>query len=132
MEMTTAIPNPQWLPQIRQSLTTLGLAPEWPEESIVAPAPRASRSADCALRLLAELGLQPDRLFPDLDGGVGLVFTGTGRYADLQFLNSGEVVATCSDRSGGTPRVWRIQSGDPGWRAAFETIRAFLRDGSLS
>ena len=127
METTTATPAPQWLPEIRQSLTTLGLAPEWPEESIAAPAPRASRSADCALRLLAELGLPPDRLFPALEGGVCLAFAGTGRYADLQFLNSGEVVATCSDRSGGAPRVWRIQPGDLGWRAAFETIRSFLR-----
>ncbi|HVR99244.1 MAG TPA: hypothetical protein VMW27_21670 [Thermoanaerobaculia bacterium] len=124
---TSSLPHPGWLPEARQALAGLGLSPEWPDESIETPGQGAKRSADCALRLLAEIDFQPDGLHPSLEGGVRIAFVQggqTGRYADVQFLNSGEVVATCSER--GTPQVWSIQPGNPGLLGALDAIRSFV------
>src|SRR4051794_25290904 len=99
--LTTA--SPSWLPEARHRLASLGLSPEWPEESMEAPSSRASRAADCTLRRLAELGIEPAWLLPSLEGGVCIAFSAEGRYADIQFLNSGEVVTTCAGGPG-SPR----------------------------
>jgi hypothetical protein len=99
---TSIAPSP-WLSEVQRDLASLGCNPEWPAESAAVPGTRARRSAACALRLLAELGLRPDRLLPSLEGGVSLIFTPPGRYAELELLDGGEVVATCS---GAGRRVW--------------------------
>ena len=114
---------PPWLPEARRALVGLGLTPDWPEETVPVPGTRASRAADCALRLLAELGLKPDRVLPSLEGGVCLVFTLEDLYADVQFFDSGEVIATCSRGDWGTPRVWSVE-GD--LKSAFSTILNFF------
>jgi hypothetical protein len=114
-----------WLPQAQRDLAGLGLNPEWPEESLAVPGSRARRSADCALRLLAELGLRPQRLFPSLEGGVTFAFAARGRYAEVEFLDGGEVVASCSEAGQGEAHIWPVCS-DLG--TAFHTISEFLGD----
>lgn len=118
-----------WLPLARRSLRGLGLPPEWPEESVEAPGERASRLADYALRLLAEMGLRPQRLLPSLEGGVCIAFDRPdrpGRWADVQFLNGGEVIATCSSPRGSGVRSWLVEPGDAGLRLTFDAIHEFL------
>lgn len=119
---TSALPS--WLPEARHRLNGLGLPPEWPEESVEAPSRRASKSADCTLRLLAELGLEPSWLSPSLEGGVCIAFAFDGRYADVQFLNNGEIVTTCSPEPGRTSRALTAGSD---LRKAFQTIRTYLK-----
>jgi len=114
---------PSWLPEARYRLTSLGLPPEWSEESVEAPSRRASQSADCTLRLLAELGLEPSWLSPSLEGGVCIAFALDRRYADVQFLNSGEIVTTCSQEADSVPQVLTTGSD---LREAFQTIRSYL------
>ncbi|HEX6902971.1 MAG TPA: hypothetical protein VF789_24860 [Thermoanaerobaculia bacterium] len=117
-------PTSNWLIETRRQLAGLGLPPDWSEENIAAPGLRATRLADCALRLLADLDLRPDLLLPCPEGGVCMAFGTAGRYADVQFLNSGEVIATCSaDRS--TPEVHPAADD---LRTTFQSIRAFLVD----
>jgi hypothetical protein len=114
------IPPSPWLPKVRRDLAGLVLSPEWPEETVAVPGSRSRRSADCALRLLAELDLRPDRLCPSLDGGVSFAFAARDRYAEVEFLDSGEVVATCSNGAGSTVSL----SSD--LRTTLRTIQAFL------
>jgi hypothetical protein len=116
-------PTAPWLPEIRRDLAGLVLSPEWPQESVGVPGSRSRRSADCALRLLAELDLRPEQLRPSLDGGVCFAFGTRERYAEIEFLDSGEVVATCSNGSAGTVHV-RPPVSDLG--TALRTIQAFL------
>jgi hypothetical protein len=119
------IADPTWLPEARRSLLGLGLSPEWPEESAEAPGSRARRLADYALRLLAEIGMPPHRLVPSLEGGVCIAFGAPGRYADVQFLNSGEVLVTCAGTAAGASSTWCLP-GDSDLRNAFDTVRSFL------
>ena len=125
---TIQLPNalPSWLPEARHQLASLGLPPEWPEESVEAPSSRASKSADCTLRLLAGHGLEPSWMLPSLEGGVCLAFTVGSRYADIQFLNSGEVVTTCAQ---GMESVSHVLPAGSDLGAALRTIRAFLDEG---
>lgn len=115
--------SPAWLPEARRQLAGLGLPPEWPEDSIEAPSLRASKSADCTLRHLAEIGLEPAWLLPSPEGGVCIAFATEGRSADIQFLNSGDIVTSNSAEPG---KVFRVLPVGPGLRTAFETIRALL------
>jgi hypothetical protein len=122
-ESTVTHTSSGWLVEARRRLAGLGLGPEWPEESIAAPSDRASKSADCALRLLADLGLQPAHLSPSLEGGVRIAFSRPERYADIQFLNDGEVIATYSGKGASVPRVSPVDSDLP---STCQTLRTFL------
>ncbi len=114
---------PSWFPEAHRVLLGLGLPPEWPEESVSVPGSRSRRAAGLALRLLAEIGLRPDRLLPGFEGGVSIAFTRPDRFAEVTFLDSGEVVATCAGGHPGTVRSWPVGSDLGG---AFQIIRAFL------
>ncbi len=122
---TTLLPitSPSWLPAARQRLIGLGLPPEWPEETVEAPSEHASKSADCALRLLAEHGLEPSWMLPSLEGGVCIAFALDDRYAEIQFLNSGEIAIA---RSRGFDNVSEILPSGSGLGTAVQPIRAFL------
>ena len=118
-----------WLIETRRALADLGLPPNWSEESVEAPGIRTSRLADCALRQLAEIGLRPDHMLPCVEGGVRFAFRRQDRYADIEFLNNGEVVATCSHvtgTAGEAPRYWLVSPGGAGFESTFSTIQAFL------
>lgn len=117
---------PVWLAEARRRLIGLGLPPEWPEESIEAPGIRASRLADCVLRLLAEIDFPPAQLLPCLEGGVRIAFARAGRYAAVELLNSGDMVATCSAEAGEAPRVWPVTSGVADLETTLDAIRVFL------
>lgn len=115
-----------WLAESRRALANLGLPPTWSEESFEAPGIRTSRLADCALRQLAEIGLRPDHMIPSAEGGIRLAFRRHGRYADIEFLNSGEVIATCSGAAGEAPNAWLVAPGGAGFELTFDAIQAFL------
>jgi len=115
--------SPSWLPEARRQLAGLGLPPAWPEDSVEAPSLRASKAADCTLRHLAEIGLEPAWMLPSPEGGVCIAFASEGRYADIQFLNRGDIVASCPGEPG---KVSQVQPFGSGLRSTFEMIRAFL------
>lgn len=125
MHETRSLPSvlAPWLLTARHELAGLGLPPEWSEETFEAPTSRTSKSADCTLRLLAELGLEPSWLLPSPEGGICIAFTRGGRYAEIQFLNRGEIVTTCSE---GADSVSQILQTGLDLRSATQTIRAFL------
>ena len=125
---STALPvaGSAWLSETRRALAGLGLPPHWPEDSIEAPGLRTSRLADCVLRQLAEIGLRPDHLLPCTEGGVCFAFRRQGRQAEIELLNGGEVIATCSAASGEAPRSWLVSPVGTGFESTFSTIRSFL------
>jgi hypothetical protein len=116
-------PSASWLPSVRRDLAGLGLTPEWPAESVAVPGDRARRAAECSLGRLADYGLRPDRIFPSLDGGIALAFAAADRYAEVEFLDSGEVLATCSAADGDGVRVWPVHADLAG---TLDRIASFL------
>jgi hypothetical protein len=116
---------PSWFLEAHRVLLGLGLPPEWPEESVSVPGSRSRRAAGLALRLLAEIGLRPDRLLPGFEGGVSITFTRPDRFAEVTFLDNGEVVATCAGGHPGRVRAWPVGTDLAG---AFQTLHAFLED----
>lgn len=65
--------------------------------------------------------LTPTRIVPSAEGGIGLCFYVEKRYGDVEFLNSGEVLACTSDGSG-NPIVWEVKD----IIASIKTIKDFL------
>jgi hypothetical protein len=123
-EITTLPSTPAtWLPAIRHELAGIGLPPQWSEETFEAPSTRVSKSADCTLRLLAELGLEPSWLQPSAEGGISIAFARDGRYAEIQFLNRGEIITTRSE--GAESLSENLVSGFD-LRGAAQEIRSFL------
>ncbi len=51
---------------------------------------------------------------------------GSGWLIETEFLNNGEVVATCSAAAGEAPRYWLVSPGGTGFASTFNTIQAFL------
>lgn len=55
--------------------------------------------------------MAPDRVTPSAQGGVGICFTRNRRYGDIEVLNTGEILATTSDRRA-VPEVWEVKPTD--------------------
>jgi|SRR5271154_1278912 len=59
------------------------------------------------------------------EGGVALSFTAGNRYADIECLNSGEILAvTVNER--GEPIVWEVQKNTSGFMQTIEHIHAHI------
>ncbi len=67
--------------------------------------------------------VEPTRVTPSAQGGVGICFTFKGKDADMECLNAGEILATTSDGKA-LPDVWEVKPGDI--KEALERIARFL------
>jgi hypothetical protein len=65
----------------------------------------------------------PDRITASAQGGVGICFTFRNKYADIECLNTGEILATTSDGRA-VPEVWEVKPNDT--KGALERIVRFL------
>lgn len=94
------------LTQLFSQLDSLrDLRPDWDSYGASTPAMRTIWEAQAALEQFAPTGLLPTRFVPSAEGGVGMIFTRADRYADLEFLNSGEVLAA-RYQGNQEPEVW--------------------------
>jgi hypothetical protein len=124
MRATGMIVPKAWLNDARTTLEGLrNLSPSW--DSYDAPVPEAAafRQAGAALEILNDLDLRPDRITPSAEGGIAFVFAREERYADLECLNTGEILAVKCDR-GGEPEVWTVDTANIG--AALGRIREYI------
>jgi hypothetical protein len=56
---------------------------------------------------LMEFNFEPTKITASVEGGIGFIFTRQDRYADIECLNSGALVAVMYD-SQSEPAVWRV------------------------
>ena len=105
-----------------ERLTTLPA--NWDMDGSPAPNRVAIQSAQAILETLyGQFGWAADRIVASAEGGVALVFSRAGRYADIECFNTGEILAGMS-AGAGSPEVWAI-----GLDKQFETLerlRAFI------
>ena len=100
----------------------------WDSYNAEPPGETAITNARQVLGVLWSAGLASSirAVSPSAEGGVGIVFAGSGRkYADIECFNDGEILAVTSE---GTtePSVWPLSLEAGTLRRAVETISAFL------
>lgn len=96
---------------------------DWKGNGAEAPTDTAVVLAASALMALSAISLVPDRIEASVEGGIALAFFRGAKYADFECFNSGEILASTSDRVA-PPRVWRAQPHE--LAAAAADIRRFL------
>lgn len=82
--------------------------------------------AKLALDELALMDFVPTKILASAEGGIGICFVAGSRYADIEFLNSNDILAVTSN-GGGDPRVWEVSRTVEGLIRALGTIRDYIR-----
>jgi hypothetical protein len=117
----------EWRASLLGKLDELGdLEVGW--DSYDAPPPDACACdwAREALRLLAAgVGFPPTRLAASGEGGIAISWRSGRRTANVEFFNTGEILAAASDDMG-HPEVWEVRPDSDDLARAMETIREFI------
>src|SRR5689334_17757210 len=71
---------------------------------------------------LRRMKFAPNRVDSSAEGGVNIAFIQDDLYADVECLNSGEILAVTSNRKD-RPRVWEVQPNDTDIDHALEILR---------
>lgn len=98
----------------------------WDSYGAQAPNARAIFYAQEILSSLAHRNLLPDRVNPSVEDGVTFSYRRGEHYADIEFFNSGEVLAATID-GGGEPDVWNVTMTNEEIGHTVERIRKFLK-----
>lgn len=104
------------------SLTAL--SNNWDSEGADAPNKQSLFFGRKVLESFLHEGLLPTNVAPSVEGGVGFYFISGNKYADIECLNSGEILAVTSDRVKPAD-VWEISS-ETDIEEAIKKIRTFL------
>ena len=70
------------------------LRPDWDSYGADPPSDAAISLARAALFALWEEHLPPSAVVASAEGGVGIIFVWPGRYADIEFLNDGDILVS--------------------------------------
>jgi hypothetical protein len=89
------------------------------------PSPAVLAVARLILRQLETEALEPTKVVASVEGGAGLCFVDGDKYADIECLNSGEILGVVSNRRD-RPAVWKIKPDAVGYAEAAARIRAFI------
>jgi hypothetical protein len=96
-------------------------------DSLCAEPPNRSAVAIAAdvLASLVRSDLVPDGILPSAEGGIAICFVQGDKYADIECLNSGEVLAVTSTRHE-RPYVWSLDKNSVDSDSAAQTISTYL------
>jgi hypothetical protein len=73
----------------------------------------------------------PTRVVASAEGGVAICFVSSNKYADVEFLNTGEILGVVSNRHD-TPIVWQIGQSPREFMAAAFRISRFIHSSAPS
>ncbi len=99
------------------------IVPDWDSYGAQAPNAEARACAAEILILLQGRSLAPSTIVPSSEGGVAICFVDSGTYADIECLNTGEILAV-TYQGNDEPHVWDVGRKDEAIRSAIEKIRA--------
>ena len=113
--MTTHVtPNyeSRWLSKALQQVDELGSLTEFKAiAGVMPPNQVAIRKAKLVLAELAKVELCPSRISPSSDEGICISFSLTGKYADIECFNTGDIMAARSGASVET-KISRVAAGE--------------------
>lgn len=96
----------------------------WPEGAN-APASHTQVFALAMLDLLKNQDFSPTRIVASAEGGIAICFVKGDKYADVEFLNTGEILGVQSDRRS-RPVAWEIDQNARDFTRAAVWIREFF------
>lgn len=115
-----------WYREQRHALIRLGnLMPNWNSYGADPPHPKTIGTARRLLKALRDIDLSPTKVLASAEGGVGIIFDEPGRYAVIECLNSGDIVALIA-RGDDEPDVWEVRDDKPDLLQASERIHGFM------
>lgn len=98
-------------------------------EGVAPPEPATQALASVMLQQLQADELPPTRIVASAEGGVAICFVSGDKYADVEFLNSGEILGVVSNRHD-RPTVWPIDQSSRGLALAALRISNFIHPSS--
>ncbi len=98
----------------------------WKDGDLDPPNDKALFWADCALDCLRILDFSCTRISPSVDEGVVICFISGDKYADLEFFNTGEILAVISSRKS-SPTIWTVLEDPADIYRAIDSIRDYIQ-----
>ena len=96
----------------------------WPELA-EKPSTNAIFLANIIIQQLQKDELVPAKIVASAEGGVAFCFVDQDKYADIECLNSGEILGVTTNRRD-RPSVWEIKQNQSEIARATERIREFI------
>lgn len=97
------------------------LEDNWDTYGAEAPSLETISNAIDLLVRMEQISFLPSDVLASSEGGVALSFKSATRYADIELLNSGEVLAVIAEGSQ-QPVVWEVEKSNTGFEGAISTI----------
>jgi hypothetical protein len=112
--------------ELERKLQKLGrLSKNWDSYGSDSPSAVAISSALEIGATFIKLGLTPDVIVPSSEGGVALCFMRNKKYADVEFFNSGSIIAV-RHSSQDDPKAWSIGRDNAAIESAVKVISQYL------
>jgi len=111
---------------LRRVRELASLRSNWDSYGAPAPTDRSVANATRVLNLLEPLNLDPTRILPSAEGGIGICFIQGNRYADIECSNEGEVLGVYYVGAQ-MPELLETDASDASVSAALERIRDHIR-----
>jgi hypothetical protein len=86
----------------------------------------SSQKANEILSVLREMEFPADDIVTSAEGGIAFCFSRANCYADIEVLNSGDIVAVTSNRKD-QPTVWTVAQSPEGIAKTVVRIREYFR-----
>ena len=103
----------------------VNLPDDWDGYGAKPPSSKAVEQAQHVLRMCFGRELVPVAVLPSSEGGVGIAFMRTGRYADIEMLNNKTVLAVVSGDDT-EPEVWSLTFTDDCLEEAIGRIKSHI------
>lgn len=114
-------------PYLKNDIDDLAdLPPDWDSYGTKPPNSKAIERARHVLKLLFSEDLNPIDVIPSGEEGIGIAFVSGDKYADIEFLNNGNILAATSDDSDAID-VWALSFTDDHLTDTLERIRNHLK-----
>lgn len=120
--------NTSWYNNQLSELESLkNLQTNWDSYGAEAPNHNAIYWARETLDLMHEKGIFQGTLVPSAEGGLAISFRSGNKYSDIEFLNSGDILAVIH-KSNKPPKVWEVSWNKDDIEQSLEEISSFLRE----
>lgn len=81
--------------------------------------------ANIVIEQLEQVEFAPSKIVESVEGGIAFCFVAGDKYADIECLNTGEILGVTTNRRD-RPSVWEVQHNESEIARATERIREFI------